>query len=318
MNQLTNIPTLADIEMAHKAIAPYIHHTPVLSSQGLNEIAGCSLFFKCENLQKVGAFKMRGASCAVMALTTEEKARGIATHSSGNHAQAVALAAKLNGIPAHIVMPKNAPSIKRAAVEGYGATVYTSGNTITEREGLLEEVLQKTNATFIHPYNNYNVIAGQATAAKELHETITDLQVIIAPIGGGGLMSGTALYTHYAHPTVKILGAEPKNVDDAFRSLQSGKMETNDTIDTIADGLRTALGDKTFPIIMQHVEEIITVSEAEIVAAMQLIWERLKVVVEPSGAVPFAAILQQKERFKGKRIGVVFSGGNVDLTQLPF
>jgi threonine dehydratase len=318
MKKLTDIPTLEDIEMAHQAVQPFIHQTPVLTSQSLNAIAGCDVYFKCENLQKVGAFKMRGAACALEALTDAEKQRGIATHSSGNHAQAVALSAKLQGIPAHIVMPQNAPAIKRNAVKGYGANIYTSGNTIQNREAMLHEVVEKTGATFIHPYDNYNVIAGQATASKELHETIKDLEVVIAPIGGGGLMSGTALYTHYARPNVAIVGAEPKLVDDAFRSFHSGKIEQNDRLDTIADGLRTTLGEKTLAIIRKHVDEIITVSEEEIIHAMRLIWERLKVVVEPSGAVPFAALLQQKARFEGKKVGIIFSGGNVDVEELPF
>ena len=318
MKKLINIPTLEDIEMAHNAIKPLIHKTPVLSSEGLNQIAGCEVYFKCENFQKVGAFKMRGASCAVLSLTETEKSKGIATHSSGNHAQAVALSAKLQNIPAHIVMPKNAPTIKRNAVVGYGANVYTSGNTIQERAAMLEKVVNKTNATFIHPYDNYNVIAGQATASKELHETINDLDVILAPIGGGGLMSGTALYTHYTKPNVTILGAEPKLVDDAFRGFQSGKVEQNDRLDTIADGLRTTLSDKTLTIIRKHVEEIITVSEEEIVHAMRLIWERMKIIIEPSCAVPFAAVLQQKERFAGQKVGIIITGGNVDLEKLPF
>lgn len=318
MKKLTNIPTLEDIEMAHAAIKPFIHETPVLSSQGLNEIAGCKIYFKCENFQKVGAFKMRGASCAVLSLTEAEKQKGIATHSSGNHAQAVALSAKLQNIPAHIVMPENAPIIKRNAVVGYGANVYTSGNTIQEREAMLDGIVEKTGANFIHPYDNYNVIAGQATASKELHEFVDDLDVIIAPIGGGGLMSGTALYTHYTKPNVTILGSEPKLVDDAFRAFHSGKIEQNTRLDTIADGLRTTLGEKTLTIIRKHVEEIITVSEEEIVHAMRLIWERMKIIIEPSCAVPFAAVLQQKERFADQKIGIIITGGNVDLEKLPF
>lgn len=318
MKKLTNIPTLEDIEMAHAAIKPFIHETPVLSSQGLNEIAGCEIYFKCENFQKVGAFKMRGASCAVLSLTEAEKQKGIATHSSGNHAQAVALSAKLQNIPAHIVMPENAPIIKRNAVVGYGANVYTSGNTIQEREAMLDGIVEKTGANFIHPYDNYNVIAGQATASKELHEFVDDLDVIIAPIGGGGLMSGTALYTHYTKPNVTILGSEPKLVDDAFRAFHSGKIEQNTRLDTIADGLRTTLGEKTLTIIRKHVEEIITVSEEEIVHAMRLIWERMKIIIEPSCAVPFAAVLQQKERFADQKIGIIITGGNVDLEKLPF
>jgi threonine dehydratase len=318
MKKLTNKPTLEDIELAHEAIKPFIHKTPVLTSEGINQIAGCEIYFKCENFQKIGAFKMRGATCAVLSLTEAEKQKGIATHSSGNHAQAIALSAKLQNVAAHIVMPENAPIIKRNAVVGYGANVYTSGNRIQDREAMLDEVVEKTGATFIHAYNNYNVIAGQGTASKELHEFVDDLDVIIAPVGGGGLMSGTALYTHYAKSNVTILGAEPKLVDDAFRSLQSGKIEQNDRIDTIADGLRTTLGDKTFAIIRKYVEEIITVSEEEIVAAMRLIWERMKIIVEPSCAVPFAAILQQKERFAGQKIGIIISGGNVDVEKLPF
>ena len=318
MKKITSIPTLADIERVHEAIKPYIHQTPVLSSHKINEIAGCEVFFKCENFQKVGAFKMRGASSAVLALSEEEKQKGIATHSSGNHAQAVALSAQLQGIVSYIVMPENAPSIKRNATLGYGANVITSGNTIQEREKMLDKVVAENGATFLHPYNNYDVIAGQATASKELHETIKDLDVIITPIGGGGLMSGTALYTHFKKPNVTILGAEPKNVDDAFRSFYSGKVEGNETINTIADGLRTTLGEFTLEIIRKHVKEIITVSEEEIIIAMRLIWERMKIIVEPSSAVPFAVVLQQKARFKDKKVGIIISGGNVDVENLPF
>mgnify|MGYP000064816303 CR=1 FL=1 len=318
MKKITTIPTFEDIQRIHEAIRPYIHRTPVLSSQSLNAIAGCEVFFKCENFQKVGAFKMRGATSAVLALSAEERECGIATHSSGNHAQAVALSAKLQGIPAYIVMPENAPSVKRAAVEGYGATIFTSGNLITDREEMLEKVLKKTNASFIHPFDNYDVIAGQASAAKELHEEIPDLTTIIAPVGGGGLMAGTALYMNYANPNVTVLAGEPELADDAFRSFQSGKIEPVLRIDTIADGLRTTLSDKTFTIIKNHVEEIITVSEAEIVAAMRLIWERMKIVIEPSCSVPLAVVLQQKERFKGQKVGIIITGGNVDLGKLPF
>ncbi|MGB0984319.1 MAG: threonine ammonia-lyase [Saprospiraceae bacterium] len=318
MKPITNIPTLEDIQRVHEAIKPYIHRTPVLSSKSINAIAGCEIYFKCENFQKVGAFKMRGASSAVLALSETERQKGIATHSSGNHAQAVALSAKLQSIPAYIVMPENAPIIKFNATKGYGATIFRSGNTITEREEKLNEVLTKTDATFLHPYNNYDIIAGQATASKELHEDIEDLEVILAPIGGGGLMSGTALYTHYTKPHVTILGAEPKNVDDAFRSFHSGKVEVNETINTIADGLRTNLGNYTLEVIRKHVEDIITVEEEEIINAMRLIWERMKIIVEPSSAVPFAAVLQQKERFQGKKIGIIITGGNVDVERLPF
>ncbi len=318
LKKITTIPTLQDIERVHEAIQPFIHRTPVMSATSINDIVGCQVYFKCENFQKIGAFKMRGATSAVLTLTGEERKKGIATHSSGNHAQAVALSAQLQGIPAYIVMPENAPAIKREATQGYGATIFTSGNTIQDRTARLEEVVAQTQATFIHPFNNYDVIAGQATASKELHEQIADLDVIIAPVGGGGLMSGTALYTHYARPNVEIIGAEPLIVDDAFRAFHSGKIEYNNTVNTIADGLRTNLGEKTLEIIRMHVNDIITVSEDEIVAAMRMIWERIKIIVEPSAAVSFAAVVQQKARFKGKKVGVIITGGNVDVKNLPF
>lgn len=318
MTKITQIPTLQDIERVHDTIKPFINRTPVLHAEEINAMAGCEIFFKCENFQKVGAFKMRGAASAVAALTKEERQRGIATHSSGNHAQAVALSGKQYGIPAHIVMPQNAPKVKRQRVKEYGGIIYTSGNRITDREAMLDKVIEATNANFIHPYDNYDVIAGQASASKELLEEVDNLNIIIAPIGGGGMMSGTALYTHYTQPHIKVLGSEPEIVNDAFRGMQSGQIEYNDRIDTIADGLRTPLSKKTFEIIQKHVQDIITVSEEEIVAAMRIIWERLKIIIEPSCAVPFAAILQQKERFKNQRIGVIITGGNVDLENLPF
>lgn len=316
--RLTNIPTLAELQGIHRAIQPLIHRTPVLTCKSIDKIAGAALYFKCENFQKVGAFKMRGAASASLSLSEEDKKNGIATHSSGNHAQAVALSAKLLGIPAYIVMPKNAPSIKRTATLGYGAKVITSGNTIQDRERTLERVVAQTKATFIHPYDNYNVIAGQASCAKELHEDTPDLDVVMSPVGGGGLMSGTALITHYLHPNCEIYGAEPERVNDAYRSFLSGKVEGNDRIDTIADGLRTTLSHKTLEIIRNYVKGIITVSEAEIVAAMRLIWERMKIIVEPSCAVTLAAILKDKEQFAGKKIGLILTGGNVDVEQLPF
>lgn len=315
---MDHIPTRDDILKAHKLIKPYIHRTIVLANQSINGFTGASIYFKCENFQKVGAFKMRGASSAVAALDDHLKYKGIATHSSGNHAQAVALTAKLHGIEAHIVMPENAPYIKRNAVEEYGATVYTSGNLITDREEKMQEVLNSSGATFIHPYNDYNIIAGQATTAKELLEDLPDLEIVMAPVGGGGLISGTALSTKYHDPDIKIYGAEPKLVDDAYRSFKSGKIESNSRIDTIADGLRTMLGEKTFGIIRQYVDDILTVEEEYIIKAMRLIWERMKIVVEPSGAVPLAAVLEHPEIFKGKKVGLIISGGNVDLQELPF
>ncbi len=318
MNQLHHIPTAEDIHGTHEAIRPMIHRTPVLTCRSIDEMAGARLFFKCENFQKVGAFKMRGASSAALRLTDKEKERGLATHSSGNHAQAVALSAKLLGIPAYIVMPDTSPAIKKAATEGYGAEVILCENTLAARESTLEEVVERTGATFIHPYNDYNVIAGQATAAKELIEDTGKLDCIIAPIGGGGLMSGTALSTRYFSPGALAYGSEPKAVDDAYRSFKSGTLQVNTTIDTIADGLRTNLGEKTFDIIQRELEDIFTVSEEAIIAAMRLVWERMKIVIEPSCAVPLAAVLANRPVFGGRKVGVILTGGNVDLGKLPF
>ncbi len=316
--KLQSTPTKEQIVLAAKSIAPYVHQTPVLTNLSINTITGCSIFFKCENFQKIGAFKMRGASYATLALTPEERQKGIATHSSGNHAQAVALSAKNHGIKAYIVMPENAPAIKRAATAGYGAEIITCAPTIEARQETLNKVVAKTGATFIPPYNDYHVICGQATVAKELLEQTNGLDIIMAPVGGGGLMSGTCLSVSYFAPNTKVIGAEPKLVDDAYRSLKSGKIETNSRIDTIADGLRTNLGTKTFDILQKHLDEIITVSEEEIIYSMRLIWERMKIIIEPSSAVPLAAILQQKPKFAGKSIGIILTGGNVDINNLPF
>jgi threonine dehydratase len=318
MRPLTAIPARADIEATHKAIQPLIHRTPVLTCSAIDEKAGASLFFKCENFQKVGAFKMRGASNAAVRLSEAERQKGLATHSSGNHAQAVALSAKMLGVPAYIVMPENAPAAKRAATEGYGAQITSCENTLAARESTLQKVVDETGATFIHPYNDYNVIAGQATCAKELLEDVEGLDILTAPVGGGGLMSGTALSARYFAPGVKVYGAEPEAVDDAYRSLQSGQLQSNTTIDTIADGLRTNLGEKTFDILQRELDGIFLVSEAEILQAMRLIWERMKIIIEPSCAVPLAAILKHPEVFAGKRVGVILTGGNVDLDRLPF
>jgi threonine dehydratase len=295
-----------------------IHRTPVLRCSAIDELAGATLFFKCENFQKVGAFKMRGASSAALRLSSADRAKGLATHSSGNHAQAVALSAKLLGVPAYIVMPENAPAIKRAATQGYGAKVISCANTLEARESTLEQVVAETGATFIHPYNDYNVIAGQASCAKELLEDVDGLTALLAPIGGGGLISGTALSARAFSPGTKVYGAEPEEVDDAYRSFKSGQLQFNTSINTIADGLRTNLGDKTFDIIQRELEAIFTVSEAEIVQAMRLIWERMKIIIEPSCAVPLAALLRNRSVFEGQRVGIVLTGGNVDLSQLPF
>jgi threonine dehydratase len=311
-------PTIDDIIEAHERILPHIHYTPVLSSESINEIAGCEIFFKCENFQKVGAFKMRGAANAVAMLSEEERAKGVATHSSGNHAQALAKAAKEYGIPAYIVMPETSPKVKVAAVKGYGAQVTFCAPNLQARESTLEDIVAKTGATFIHPYNDCQVIAGQATCAKELLEQVDELDIVMAPIGGGGLMSGTLLSCQYFAPETVVIGGEPAGADDAYQSWKSGQLIPSQNPKTIADGLLTSLGDKTFPIIQKHIKEIITVSEEEIIAAMKLIYERMKIIIEPSCAVPFAALLKEKGQFKEKRVGIILTGGNVDLGKLPF
>jgi len=303
---------------SQKRISPFIHNTPVLMSHLLNDISGASLFFKCENFQKMGAFKMRGATNALLQLTSEQKAKGVVTHSSGNFAQAVALAARNIGIKAYIVMPKNAPQVKKEAVLGYGGIVIESASTPIAREQKAEEVMGETGATFVHPSNDMPVIIGQGTAAMELLKVQPDLNAIITPVGGGGLLGGTALAAHYFGNNCQVFAGEPQEADDAYRSLKSEKIESNKTTNTIADGLRTQLGNNNFPIIQKYITDIICVSEEEIISAMKLIWERLKIVVEPSSAVAFAAILREKERFKNKKVGIILSGGNVDLTNLPF
>jgi len=303
------------IEQAHERIKPYIHRTPVLTSQSIDEAAGCQVFFKCENFQKVGAFKARGAMNAALSLSTEQLKKGIATHSSGNHAQAIARAGKILGVKSYIVMPRTAPEIKKRGVKGYGGEIFECEPTLQARESTLAEVIQKTGATEIHPFNNYQVIAGQATAAKELFEEIKDMDVIMAPVGGGGLLSGTALATKYFSPKTKVIAGEPAGSDDAYRSMQSGKIEQAQS-QTIADGLLTTLGDKTFPIIKELVSEVITVTDAQIIEAMRMVWERMKIIIEPSCAVPLAALLKEKERFKGQRVGIILTGGNVDLEKV--
>lgn len=307
--------TKETLEQAHERIKPYVHRTPVLTSTAINEIAGCSIFFKCENLQKIGAFKARGAMNAALQLTPEQRAKGIATHSSGNHAQAIARAAKILGIPSYIVMPRTAPEIKKKGVRGYGGQIFECEPTVQSRESMLADVVAKTGATEIHPYNNYHIIAGQSTAAKEFIEEVPKLDFLMSPVGGGGLLSGTLLSAKFFSPSTKVIAGEPAGADDAFRSMQSGKIEVSQA-NTIADGLLTSLGDKTFPIIKEHVEKIIPVTEEEIVAAMRLIWERMKIIVEPSAAVPFAAVLKEKKIFEGKKVGIILSGGNVDLAKV--
>ncbi len=307
--------TQETIQQAHERIKSYIHHTPVLTSESLDDIAGCRLFFKCENFQKVGAFKARGAMNAALSLTAEQQKKGLATHSSGNHAQALARAAKILGVKSYIVMPRTAPEIKKRGVRGYGGEIFECEPTLAARESTLAEVIRKTGATEIHPFNNYEVIAGQATAAKELIEAVSPLDFMIAPVGGGGLLSGTALAAKYFSPKTIVIAGEPAGSDDAYRSLRSGKIEQAQS-NTIADGLLTSLGDKTFPIILENIKEVITVTDEEIITAMRLIWERLKIIVETSCAVPFAAVLKSKGKFLGKRVGIILSGGNVDLEKV--
>lgn len=304
------------LNTARELLSGKVRRTPVLSSESLNAITGANLFFKCENFQKVGAFKFRGAMHALAVLPSEERAKGVLTHSSGNHAQALALAARIYGVPAWIVMPENAPSVKREAVAGYGAEIILCEPTLAARERTAAEVQARTGAAFIHPYNDPRIIAGQATAALELIEQASDLDIVMAPVGGGGLLSGTALALHHFAPQIPVFGAEPLGADDAARSMQMGSIQPSTSPNTIADGLLTALGDWTFPLIQQHVQQIYTVSEENILAALKLIFERLKIVVEPSGAVPLAAVLEHREVFAGKHVGLMVSGGNVDLAKL--
>jgi len=315
---LTKTPSFSDIKRAHQRISPYIYNTPVMTSFNLDELAGCKMFFKCENFQKVGAFKMRGATNAIFSYRPEERVNGFACHSSGNHGQAVALAAKLADSKAYVVMPKDAPKVKIDAVKGYGAEVIHCEPTEQSRAETCEKVIKDTGAILIHPYDDYNIIAGQATAAKELIEEVDNLDALISPIGGGGLAAGSALVGHYLDPNLELYLGEPEEVDDFYRSIKAGKPLTNKTANTIADGLKASVGGKNFDILKDHVKEVFTVNEEEIVEAMKWIWERMKIVIEPSCAVAFASILKNPEAFKGKRVGVIITGGNVDLSKLPF
>lgn len=311
-------PTIDDVFAAAVRIKPYIHRTPILKSESLNRIFGADLYFKCENFQKVGAFKFRGASNAVWSLGDKEAAMGVATHSSGNHAQALALAAKMRGIPASIVMPSNSPVVKKDAVAGYGGRIYFCEQTLEARESTLNQVIAETGAVEIHPYNNFNVISGQGTAALELLEEVNSPDFIITPVGGGGLLSGTLTTVSSLSPSTKVIAAEPKGADDAFRSIKENRIVPSVNPQTIADGLLTSLGTLTFPIIKNHVHKIITVSDESIIKAMRLIWERMKIIIEPSSATTLATLLENPYEFKGAVIGFVLSGGNVDLGKLPF
>ena len=302
----------------HNRVKPYIHRTPVLSSELINEISGCNVYFKCENFQKMGAFKMRGATNAILNLSEDDRSKGVVTHSSGNFAQALSLAANKLGVDAFIVMPKNAPQVKKNAVIGYKGNIIESESTPTAREEMAEKIRLEKGAIFLHPSNDDDVIHGQGTAAIELLEDQPQLDYIFTPVGGGGLIAGTALAAKYFSKNCKVIGGEPTNADDAYRSLISGKIEYNESANTIGDGLRTNLGDRNFPIIKEEVEKIIRVDEDEIVHAMKLVWERMKIIIEPSSAVAFAALLKNKEDYKNKSVGIIISGGNVDVTNLPF
>ncbi len=306
------------LQNVHNQIKPYIHRTPVLTSQLINDMCNANVFFKCENFQKMGAFKMRGAANAILNLNQEQKSRGVVTHSSGNFAQALSLAAKKIGVKAYIIMPENAPQVKKDAVKTYGGIIIECGSNIQSREDEAHRITIEKGATFIHPSNDDNVIHGQGTAALELLEDYANLDCIFTPVGGGGLLAGTLLAAKYFSKNCKVIAGEPKEADDAYRSLLSGKIEKNETSNTIADGLRTHLGDRNFPIIKADVEKIVCVEEDEIIHAMKLIWERMKIIIEPSSAVAFAALLKNKGTLINKNVGLIISGGNVDLSNLPF
>ena len=310
---MNNQFTKKNIELAHQRIKPFIHNTPVLTSDSINSIAGAELYFKCENFQKIGAFKMRGATNAILQLSSAQKEAGVITHSSGNHAQAVAKAAQLNGIEAQIVMPKTAPKVKVAAVKEYGGIITFCEPTLEARERTVEELVAAGNYTFIHPFDNDEVIIGQATCGKELIEEYSDLDSIICPVGGGGLLAGTALAAKYFRNDINVYAGEPEGADDAYQSFNAKKLIPQTKPNTIADGLLTSLGERNFEIILNDVRAIFTVDDREIIEAMRLIWERMKIIIEPSCAVPLAAILKNEEKFRYQRIGIILTGGNVDL-----
>jgi len=313
-----NIPELTDIKAAHSRIKPYIHRTPVMSSRQLNGLFNCELYFKCENFQKVGAFKFRGATNAVLKLDSEEKSRGVVTHSSGNHAAALALAAKEIGIKARIVMPDNAPVVKKNAVAGYGAEITYCKPTLKSREDTTRQIIEKSGAALVHPYDNFNVICGQGTAALELLEEINDLEMVLAPIGGGGLMSGTSTFVKSVNKEIQVIGAEPLKANDAYISFTTGKLTPSVNPLTIADGLLTSLSELTFYIKKKNVDKIITAQENSIIDCMLLVWERMKIIIEPSSATVLAIIKENPDLFRGKKIGLIITGGNVDLRKLPF
>ena len=307
--------TKASIEAAATRIAPYIHNTPIMTCESINALSGLDLYFKCENFQKIGAFKIRGGMNASLQLTKEQLEKGVATHSSGNHAQALAFAAKMLGIKAYIVMPESSPQVKVNAVKGYGAEVTICASNQAARESTLQAIVDQTGATFIHPYDNDEVITGQATCVKEIIDAMPDIDIVVTPVGGGGLLSGTCLGAHYFKPGLKVYAGEPEGAADAVLSIQSGKVEKALFVNTIADGLLTTLSERTLEIIQAHVADILLVSEDEIKAALRLVYERMKIIIEPSCAVPLAAVLKNADLFKGKKVGIILTGGNVDLSK---
>jgi threonine dehydratase len=313
-----DLPSWDDVLVAHERIAPYIHRTPVLTSRFMNELTGAELFFKCENFQKAGAFKVRGATNAVFGLSDEMAAKGVATHSSGNHALSLSYAAGRRGIPCNVVMPRTAPEAKKAAVRGYGGTITECEPSTTSREAVFAEVHERTGADFVHPYNDPRVIAGQATCSRELMEQVEGLDAVIAPIGGGGMVSGCCLTLSTIAPKVEIYAAEPEQADDAYRSFKAGHIIADDAPVTIADGLKVPLKERTWHFVSNYVTDILTASEEEIIDAMKLTWQRMKIVMEPSCAVPLATIIKNPDVFRGKRVGVIVTGGNVDLDKLPW
>ena len=313
-----DLPTFDDVVAAHARIKPHIHDTPILTSETFDRMTGATLFFKCENFQKAGAFKARGASNAVFSLSDEQAAKGVATHSSGNHGLSLSYAAGRRGVPCKVVMPRTAPEAKKAAVRGYGAEVIECEPSTTSREAVFAEVVAETGAEFVHPYNDPRVIAGQGTCSKEIFEALGALDAVIAPIGGGGMVSGCCLTLSNLSPGTKIYAAEPEQADDAYKSFKSGEIVAYDAPQTIADGLKVPLKERTWHFVSHFVEDVLLASEQEIVDAMYLTWQRMKIVMEPSCAVPLATILKNKHLFEGKRVGVVITGGNVDLDRLPW
>jgi threonine dehydratase len=320
MNEISpsQIPTYDDVVAAHERIAPYIHRTPVLTSSYFNGLTGAELFFKCENFQKAGAFKARGASNAVFSLPDSMLEKGVATHSSGNHALSLSYAAGRRGIPCNVVMPRTAPKAKKDAVIGYGGRIIECEPSTSSREETIAQVLAETGAEFVHPYNDPRVIAGQATCSRELVDQVEGLDAVIAPIGGGGMISGTSLTLSTIAPHIKVYAAEPEQADDAYRSFKAGHIIADDAPNTVADGLKVPLKELTWHFVQNHVTDILTASEQEIIDAMKLTWQRMKIVIEASCSVPLATILKNREVFAGKRVGVIITGGNVDLDTLPW